>query len=79
MTDFLADFYDKFLTHFLDRFFDKFWGNSVFKYIKKGNLPKRLRTTELNSIELKSNTYNVAYACMTTLDPLKLFENRLLD
>ena len=39
------------MTNFLDRFFDSFGGNYVFKYIKKGNLPKRLRTTEVDETE----------------------------
>ena len=37
------------MTDFLTDFFDSFGGNQVFKYIKKGNLPKRLRTTDLDS------------------------------
>ena len=39
MTDFLTDFLARFLT--------VLGGNHVSKYIKKGNLPKRLRTTAL--------------------------------
>ena len=47
MTDFLSDFYNRFFDRFFDRFVNSFGGNHVSKYIKKGNLPKRLRTTEL--------------------------------
>ena len=45
-TDFLTDVltvYDR----FFGQIFDSFGGNYVSKYIKKGNLPKRLRTTDL--------------------------------
>ena len=57
MTDFLEDFLTDFLTDFYDRFFgqifDSFGDYHVSKYIKKGNLPKRLRTTALVSHSFK--------------------------
>ena len=40
-------FWHNFLIDYLDKLFDSFEGNYVFKYIKKGNLPKRLKTTDL--------------------------------
>ena len=55
MTDFLTDF----LKDFMDRFFDNFEGNQVFKYIKMGNLPKRLRTTELEYDNMQNSIWTL--------------------
>ena len=52
-------------------FFHSFGGNYVFKYIKKGNLPKRLRTTLVKTLKILQRSL--------WMPPYEIIKNDLQD